>query len=231
MAHWRDVPTGSFAILGFGLWLAGVRYRSILLVLAAALSIGVSVGLRYNAFVLAAPAPALMVWRPFLERGAPRWAQALTGLAIVLSLGSAWASTQWRLPHLLKMPDPQNIAGPQLFDVIGTSACAGRNYLPAQVTRGRSLNAWHLRTAYDPRHLLITLQRKPSVPEILESDGGRRVGKVWRYLFLREPGSAAKGLTKTKAHVPYGNQRLPRVYLTVGPKGLGRVMHCAQRAP
>jgi hypothetical protein len=45
-----------------------------------------------------------------------------------------------------------------------------------------------LRAAYDPRHLLISLEKKPGVPRIAEGDGGGRIGPIWRGLLLKEPG-------------------------------------------
>ncbi|MBX3484341.1 hypothetical protein [Phenylobacterium sp.] len=188
MAHWRDVPTGSFAVLGFGLWLQAARLRSWPLLILAVVSFGVSVGLRYNAFVLAAPALLLMVWRPFLGAAAPIAARAATLALVVASLGLAWASTQWRLPDLARLPDAKNIAGTQLFDVIGISACSGVNYLPKGVTGGRPITVAQIRRAYDPRHLLSTLAPHPGQPKLLETDAGGQVGEAWARLLTAEPG-------------------------------------------
>jgi hypothetical protein len=188
MAHWRDVPTGSFAVLGFGLWLQAARIKSWPLLVLAVLSFGLSVGLRYNAFVLAAPALLLMVWRPFLAAAAPMAARAATLALVIASLGLAWASTQWRLPDLVRLPDAHNAAGTQLFDVIGISACSGVNYLPRAVTSNQPMTVAQIRRAYDPRHLLATLAPHPGQPKLVETDAGGKVGPLWTRLIAAEPG-------------------------------------------
>lgn len=187
MAQWRDVPTGGFAVLGLGLWLQAARARSWPLLALAVVAFGLSVGLRYNALVLVAPALLLMVWRPFLANAAPLAARTATLALVAASLGLAWASTQWRLPDLVRMPDARNIAGTQLFDVIGVSACAGVNYLPRGVTNGQPITVAQIRRAYDPRHLLLTLKPKPGVPKLMETDAGGQVGRVWTQLVTAEP--------------------------------------------
>ena len=187
MAHWRDVPTGSFAVLGLGLWLQAARLRSWPLLVLAVVAFGLSVGLRYNAFVLAAPALLLMVWRPFLA-AAPMAARAATLVVVIAGLGLAWASTQWRLPDLVRLPDARNIAGTQLFDVIGISACTGVNHLPRGVTNGQPITVAQIRRAYDPRHLLMTTAAHPGQPRMLETDAGGQVGPAWRRLIVQEPG-------------------------------------------
>ena len=188
LAHWRDGPTGGFAILGVALWLAAVQARSPLLLIPAVLAVGVSVGLRYNALFLVAPLLVLMAWRPFLEGRAHNALRALVVLTIALSLGLAWASTQWRLPDGVKLPNPGGLGGAQLFDVIGVSACSGHNYLPGELTDGRPITVSQLRQAYDPRHLHYTLEPRPGAPRIYESDAGGKVGQAWRRLLLAEPG-------------------------------------------
>lgn len=188
MAQWRDVPTGSFAVLGLGLWLQAARLRSWPLLVLAVVAFGLSVGLRYNAFVLAAPALLLMVWRPFLAAGAPMAARAATLAVVIASLALAWASTQWRLPDLVRLPDAKNIAGTQLFDVVGISACTGVNHLPAGVTGGQPITVAQIRRAYDPRHLLMTTAPHPGQPKILETDAGGQVGPAWSRLIVSEPG-------------------------------------------
>lgn len=189
LAHWRDVTTASFAILGIGLWLAAAQARSVPLLALAILSVSLSVGLRYNAIVLIGPVLALMIWRPFLvPAAAGGWTRATVLLLLVAGLGGAWASTQWRLPDGLRLPAAQNFGGTQEFDVIGVSACAGRNYLPAGITNGKPITVAQIRKAYDPRHLLSTLAPRPGVPAMVETDAGGRVASTWRRLLTEEPG-------------------------------------------
>lgn len=187
LAQWRDVTTAGFAILGIGLWLAAAERRSYPLLALAILAMSVAVGLRYNAFVLVGPSILLMIWRPFLDRG-PAWsARASAIVLLVAGMGAAWASTQWRLPDGLALPRPENFAGTQQFDVIGISACAGRNYLPAAITNGQPITVAQIRRAYDPRHLLQTLKPKPGVPRMVETDGFGAIQATWRDLLVREP--------------------------------------------
>ena len=188
VAHWRDVPTGGFTVMGLALWLAAARYRSPALLVPAILAFGVSVGLRYNALVLVAPLMALMAWRPFLEPRASFGARALVIALTVASLGLGWASVQWRLPDGAKLPNPGGFSGAQLFDVIGVSACAGKNYLPSAVTGGQPITVQQLRQTYDPRHLHSTLAAKPGLPRLVETDANGAVPSVWRRLLVSETG-------------------------------------------
>jgi len=186
LVHWRDVPTASFAFLGLAFWLLAARYNQPLLLAPAALAFGCAVALRYNAFVLAAFLLALMVWSPLLGRPA-RFARPFAALCVIAALGFAWASTQWRLPDLMRMPTPANFAGTQEFDLIGISACADRNYLPVGVAPAGT-SAYHIRKTYDPRHLHVTLAPKPGVPRFLETDAGGQVQRAWLPAILKEPG-------------------------------------------
>ena len=188
LAQWRDVPTAAFGLLGVGLWLAAAQARSIPLLVLSIVSLSLSVGLRYNAFVLVGPAILLMVWRPFLDRG-PAWgARSVAVVLLIAGLGGAWASSQWRLPDGVPLPNAQNFAATQQFDLIGVSACAGYNYLPRAITNGKPITVAQIRKAYDPRHLLMTLQAKPGVPQMLETSANGAVEDTWGAVMLREPG-------------------------------------------
>lgn len=186
LAHWRDVPTAAFALLGLALWLAAAERRAPALLVPAILAFGVSIGLRYNAFALVAPLLALMAWRPYLGAPASGWTRALVVSVAALSLGLAWASTQWRLPDGLKLPAADGFGGAQLWDVIGVSACSGRNHVPPAVTNGHPVSVAQLRRAYDPRHLQMTLAPKPGVPMMVETNGGGSVPAAWRQALLAE---------------------------------------------
>ncbi|PZQ63199.1 MAG: hypothetical protein DI570_09820 [Phenylobacterium zucineum] len=189
-AHWRDVPTAAFALLALALWLQAARLRSPALLAAAAVSVGLSVALRYNAFALLAPLIPLMLWRPWLTPapGGDGAARVVLASALVVALGTAWASTQWRLPDLLRMPTPASLGGAQQWDVIGVSACAGRNYLPAEASSGVQLTVAQIRAAYDPRHMQKTLQARPDLPRLVETDAGGKIPRIWRSLLVQETG-------------------------------------------
>lgn len=188
MVHWRDVTTGSFAILGLGLWLTGARDRKPILLVTALVAMGLSMTLRYNAFVLVLPMMALMVWRPYLDDGRATGARIIVGASLALTLAGAWATSQWRLPDLTPLPKVANFSAIQEFDVIGVSACTGRNYLPPGITAGQPITVAQIRRAYDPRHLLMTLAPQPGVPRMLDTDAGGAVQKRWAELVLSEPG-------------------------------------------
>jgi hypothetical protein len=187
IVQWRDVPTASFAVLALALALAGGRSRSGVLVAIAVLVACLSVGLRYNALLLVAPLLALMVWRPFLGDRAGRGVRVLVVVALATGLGLAWASTKWRLPDGMALPNPGNFGGTQLFDVIGVSACSGRVFVPAAVTGGQPVSVAQLRQAYDPRHLHHTLAPRPGAPVLVETDGGGAVADAWRQAVVGEP--------------------------------------------
>jgi len=187
LVHWRDVPTAGFTILGLAFWLAAVQRRSAILLALTLLSIGLAVALRYNAIVLVAPLLALMVWRPFLDRGAGAGVRVLAALLIVVSLGLGWASTKWRLPDGAPLTAASGFAGAELFDLIGVSACSGQNYLPAAVTEGAPVSIDQIRRAYDPRHLHLTLAPKPGVPQLFETTAAGQVTATWRHVLRSEP--------------------------------------------
>lgn len=185
LVHWRDVPTASFAFLGVMFWLLAARSGRPWLLAPAALAFGAAVALRYNAFVLVAFLLALMVWSPLLGRPS-RFARPFVLVCAIASLGLAWASTQWRLPDLMRMPAPSNFSGTQQFDLIGISACADHNYLPPGLAPPGT-SAYHIRKTYDPRHLHMTLAPKPGAPKFAETDGGGAVQRTWLPTIMKEP--------------------------------------------
>lgn len=187
LVQWRDVPTAAFAVMALALFLTGARSRSGALAALAVLAACGAVALRYNAVLLVAPLLALMVWRPFLGDRETPGPRRLTLATVVVGLGLAWASTQWRLPDGAPLPNPGSLGGTQLFDVIGVSACSGRVFVPVEVTGGQPVTVAQLRAAYDPRHLHVTLAPRPGLPVLLETDGGGTVPLAWRQALLGEP--------------------------------------------
>lgn len=187
VAQWRDVPTVGFSLLAIALWLLAARRRSIALLVSAVVALGAAVALRYNAVALVIGLLLLMLWRPFFTtptiylRG-----NVLAAIALVMTLAAA--STQWRLPDFIRMPPAGSAGGTQLFDLIGISACADRNYLPVAVSSGVPLTPYQIRMAYDPRHLQYSLAAKPGVPPLLETDAGGEVGRMWAHAIRAEPG-------------------------------------------
>lgn len=186
LAHWRDVPTASFTLLGVAIWLLAARYNAPVLLAPAAAAFGCAVALRYNAVVLVAFVAAMMAWSPLLGR-ASRFARPFAIFCLVAALATAWASTQWRLPDLKRMAPPSSFAGTQAFDLAGVSACADRNYLTRGMAGGATLSPYHIRRHYDPRHLNLTFEPKPGVPPIADSDRGGKVASAWRAAIIAEP--------------------------------------------
>lgn len=186
MSLWRDVPTASFALLALALWLQAARVKSRLLLLAAILAAGLSVALRYNAVALLCAVFALMVWRPWLAPGARTRDRVLVAVALVAVLGAGWASTRWRLPDLRVLRSVSNLGGAQQLDLFGVSACAGRNYVPKEVSSGVELTPAQVRRAYTPTHLHLTLRPKPGLPPLKETDADGKVPAVWRDLLVHE---------------------------------------------
>ncbi|MDR6627987.1 hypothetical protein [Caulobacter segnis] len=189
-AHWRDVPTVSFAALGLGLWAAAAQRRSGWLLATAVVSFCLSLSLRYNGFPLIIFVLAMMLWRPFLgvHRDAESAIRRRLAVGMVVGVLVAWASTQWRLPDLARLPKPHSWAGTQVFDVVGISACADHNYLPPKLTAGRAITPAQIRKAYDPRHMNITLAPKPGVPEFVRAPARAAVRETWRRLMVEETG-------------------------------------------
>lgn len=192
--HFRDVPTTSFAVLSLAAWLLAARRRSIAWLAAAGLLAGLSISLRYNAaalFVLTAP---LMIWRPFLRAGPPARARLAAALALVLGFALAWASVQWRLPDLKRLPAPHTLVTIELFDVLGVSACSGESYLPPSIARGQPISAAQARRIYDPRHLQLAFGSHPGVPQIfatqklMTAQMRAEIVQAWRAAVSRHPG-------------------------------------------
>jgi hypothetical protein len=166
LVHWRDVTTASFAMTSLALWLLAARFRSTACLILAALALGLSVSLRYNAFALFAGVVPLMLWKPFLNRRVPAWVRGVTVAALALSIGLAWASVQWRLPDFKRLPPAGTFTNVQVFDLLGVSACDGRNYLPLAVTRGTALTVDQVRRLYDPRHVQLSFGPHPGIPQL-----------------------------------------------------------------
>jgi len=166
LVHWRDVTTASFAIAGVALWLLAARLRAVPWLIAAALCIGISVSLRYNAFALFALIVPLMVWQPFLGRPATARVRLITVGALAVSIGLAWASVQWRLPDLRRLEPASTTTNIQVFDLLGVSACIGESRLPLAVTRGLPLSGEQVRRLYDPRHVQLSFKEHPGIPRI-----------------------------------------------------------------
>lgn len=180
LAHWRDVTVASFAMGSLALWLLAAQQRRPVLLVPAALMLGMSVSLRYNAFPLFALAAPLMVWRPFLEPKPSTGLRAFAAATLVLSVGLAWASWHWRLPDFKRLPPVTTAYQLQLFDLMGVSACADRNFLPPAVTDGYPITPAQIRQAYDPRHEQMAHEPGASDPPILKTDGGGAVSRAWR---------------------------------------------------
>jgi hypothetical protein len=187
LVHWRDVTTTSFAMGGLAAWLAAARYRAWPALVLAALSFGLAAALRYNAVLLLILLAPLMVWAPFLQRKTPPRRRLAVAALLAASLGLAWASTHWRLPDFRAMPNPNNFAGTQEFDLLGISACADKVYLPPRVTGGYPITPAQIRMAYDPRHLQLAFQPRPGVPKIIETDALGKVERVWPQAVRAEP--------------------------------------------
>lgn len=186
LAHWRDVPTASFALMGVAFWLLARRAGQPLLLAPAAAAFGCAIALRYNAIVLVALVIGLMSWRPMAER-TNRFARPFALVCLILALGAAWASTQWRLPDLKRMDAPNSLGGTQAFDLVGISACADKSYLPLGMTGGTPLSAYHIRRNYDPRHMNLTFEPKPGAPPIMDNDRKGGIPAAWRMAIAKEP--------------------------------------------
>ncbi len=184
-AHWRDVPTASFTLAGLALYLLSARKESRVLLAAGITSLGLAVALRYNAILLVAGLLLIMIWRPVLGNSTSGRVTAI--MATVIALALAWASTHWRAPDFSPLAQPDSLGGTREFDLIGISACAGRVYLPAAVTGGQNISPRQVRTAYDPRHLQLSLAAKPGGPRMLETGGEGDVARTWWFLLRHEP--------------------------------------------
>lgn len=166
MSQWRDVPTGSFAMLAVGLWLCASAYRAWGFFVGAAVALAISVSLRYNAFPLFTLIAPLMVAQPFLGRTFSWRERGAAALTLVLCLGLAVASTQWRLPDLKRVDAANTQFTIQLFDLLGVSACSNESFVPPQLTGGVPLSGAQARELYDPRHAQMAYGPHAGVPQL-----------------------------------------------------------------
>lgn len=164
--HWRDVTTASFAMIGLAFWLLAARYRSTAWLVLAALAIGISFSLRYNAFAFFVLLVPLMVWKPFLGQPTPGRIRMIAVGALAISIGLAAASFQWRLPDFKPLAPASTTTNIQVFDLLGISACEGRSFLPLAVTDGAPLSGEQVRRLYDPRHVQFSFRPHPGIPQI-----------------------------------------------------------------
>lgn len=186
MTQWRDVTTTSFAVLGVALWRLGEGRKGLWLAAAAALAFGAAAALRYNALPLIAFAMAAMVWS---RRGTGR---TVIAAVVIVGVGLAWASTQWRLPDLKRLPAGHNAMVIEQFDLIGVSACAGQDLLPSAMTGGRPIPAERIRAGYDARHLNLSL-RQAHLAKLAPGDANSRLaGAAWRGAVASHPGCYLK---------------------------------------
>jgi hypothetical protein len=183
---WKDGTTAGFAMAGIAAWLVAVRTMGYPALMCAMFAFGLTMGMRYNAFPLIAPALLLMIYRPFVVRRRP-WdiGIAVSGISICLVL--AYLSTVIRLPDGIRLASNTGFAAVQIFDLIGVSACAGKNYLPLEVSSRQPLTVKQIRQTYDSRHVHLSLAAKEGVPPLLETDGGGTVDKAWRRILVEEP--------------------------------------------
>lgn len=186
-AQWRDVPTAGLALLGLGLWLAASQRQSRLILIISVLAFGLSLALRYNGFPLVIFIFALMIWKPLLGASDHQLRLPLAlGLIFIATL--AWSSTQWRLPDLARLQNPDSLGGTQVFDLAGISACTGHNYMPLAATSGQPITVDQIRRVYDPRHLHLTLRQLPGVPRLREITLDGEAAATWRRLLTTETG-------------------------------------------
>jgi len=164
--QWRDVVTAGFAMLSLALWLLGARRYAIGWVVAGALLVGLAVSLRYNGFALFLFSAPLMARRPFLYGRGEALERLVVLAALAAGLALAGVSTVLRLPDLRPLPPTRTVASIQVFDLLGVSACAGRNYLPLSISRGAPLSAAQVRALYDPRHLQIAFRPHAGIPRL-----------------------------------------------------------------
>jgi hypothetical protein len=128
-----------------------------------------------------------MVWRPFLGARISRPAHALTVIAVAASLTLAWASTQWRLPDLKKLPGGHNVMDIQQFDLIGISACAGQDLAPYGMSGGGPVPASTIRAGYDPRHLNLSLKGAHLEKLARTDENGAVAANAWRRAVIHHP--------------------------------------------
>jgi len=189
IVNWKDVPLAAFGLLAVALWLLAVRYSSRLLLVLVALPLVVALGVRLNSLPLLLPFLVAFVVQPYGR--AMRGARAIAMVVIVGSIAAASMSTLWRLPDLKRLPPlGHTLAGVQLWDLIGTSACAGKSLLPPSYTGDGALSVAELRALYDPRHIDLTVLRREGVKPLPTPPGDvtAELADAWKAAIRVYPG-------------------------------------------
>ena len=188
IVNWKDVSLAAFGLLAMALWLLAVRYSSRLLLALVALPLVIAIGVRLNSLPLLLPFLVLLVVQPYGR--AMRGARAIAMVVIVGSISAAYMSTLWRLPDLKRLPPlGHTFAGVQLWDLIGTSACAGKSLLPPSYTGDGALSVADLRALYDPRHIDLTVLRREGVKPlpIPPGDVSAELADAWKAAIREYP--------------------------------------------
>jgi hypothetical protein len=186
MSQWRDVATGGLALAAIAAWLVAGYRRAPGFIVVMALMLGLCVALRYNSFPLFGLLVPMMVWRPYVTPGSTARLRLFTAASMVIALALAAASMTWRLPDFKSPPRANSVAGTQLFDLIGISACTGHDYLPLSASNGWPLTTEQLRLVYDPRHLNRAFREIPGVPHMEAPSDPAWIQKTWLEVVPKE---------------------------------------------
>ena len=153
---WKDVTVVSFSLAAIAIWLSCRHKFSWLKLVAVFLFLTISIALRYNALPLVLPFMVLVAIDPAGGNSNSRKrAAAVVGAVLVLCV--SYATTLWRLPDLKRLPPVGNlVAVINLWDLVGVSACEGKNLLPEGIESGGRISDADFKRFYDPRHLNLT---------------------------------------------------------------------------
>jgi hypothetical protein len=188
IVNWKDVPLASFSLLAIALWLMAVRLSSRLLLALVSVPLTVAISVRLNSIPLVLPFLALLLLQPTGERR--RGARTVACIVVVASISIAYASTLWRLPDMKRLPPlGHTFAGVQLWDIVGTSVCAGTNLLPQRYTGEVPLSIEDLRAIYDPRHIDLTLLPHAGARSLPRPDGAGygELARAWEDAIRNHP--------------------------------------------
>ena len=188
IVNWKDVPLASFGLLAIAFWLLAVRHSSRLMLTLVAVALTIALSVRLNSLPLLLPFLMLALLRPTGERR--RDDRTIAAIVVVASIAIAYMSTMWRLPDLKRLPPlGHTFKGVQLWDLIGTSACAGTSLLPPAYSGQGALSVDELRAIYDPRHVDLTMLHRDGIKPLPTpaDDSSAELAQAWRAAIRDHP--------------------------------------------
>jgi hypothetical protein len=188
---WKDVGMSACLLLSVALAVFYMRHRQSRYLVASMVMMVIGGAYRLNAFAALLPlilamATLALYWRQPETSVllSARWLLRLLGLSVLLGVAALVLialSLSFRLPDLKPLPSVFSPAFPQVYDLLGISACAERVLLPNELMR-RPMSADDMKRLYDPRHVQLSFDMSNTGnPALLKPTfgSGDQIANAW----------------------------------------------------